>query len=372
MKVALLIEDSGFSGHTYSVIAAHLIPRLRRSGHEVVLFRSRRDPRHPSKSLLRGCVCYTLGRRSAFYHRPLAAFQMFWAFRKERVDVAHLHFHGMDFWGFFLLRLFVPVPYVLTFHSYPAGLVQRRGREFWILNFLMKKASRITVVSRFLEESLRNAYPEALAKVRVIPNGAGRAFQAGPQAPGPLPGRFVLSVGVLCFEKGLDLLLLAFHDLLRDTGEDLRLVLCGEGLQEIFQDLIRRLGLESRVLLWGSCPYEAVLSLMGTCLFYVSASRSESFGMAILEAMAAGRAVVAPRVGGVFEFVRHEENGLLFDPGDAAGLKASMERLLRDASLRDCLGAEASRTALGFDWSEISRAYEQVQAEALQESIGSK
>jgi glycosyltransferase involved in cell wall biosynthesis len=72
----------------------------------------------------------------------------------------------------------------------------------------------------------------------------------------------------------------------------------------------------------------------------------EGFGRTLLEGMACGRSVVGPRAGGVPEFVRHEENGLLYEMGDAEGLAEAVLTLLRKPEWREKLGAAGRRTAV--------------------------
>lgn len=76
-----------------------------------------------------------------------------------------------------------------------------------------------------------------------------------------------------------------------------------------------------------------------------ASTRPEGFGRTLLEAMACGRAVVGPNAGGVPEFVRHRENGLLYEMGNAETLGDALLTLLRDADLRKRLGAAARATA---------------------------
>jgi len=71
----------------------------------------------------------------------------------------------------------------------------------------------------------------------------------------------------------------------------------------------------------------------------------EGFGRTLLEAMACGRAVVGPNAGGIPEFVRHGENGLLYEMGDVNALADALISLLGDAALRERLGAGARETA---------------------------
>jgi glycosyltransferase involved in cell wall biosynthesis len=72
----------------------------------------------------------------------------------------------------------------------------------------------------------------------------------------------------------------------------------------------------------------------------------ESFGMALAEALALGRPVVATSVGGMPEVVRHNETGLIVPPGDAAALAEALHRLLKSPGLRDAFGARATVDAL--------------------------
>ncbi|MEZ4715890.1 MAG: glycosyltransferase family 4 protein [Caldilineaceae bacterium] len=83
----------------------------------------------------------------------------------------------------------------------------------------------------------------------------------------------------------------------------------------------------------------------------VNASLTEALGMPILEGMAAVVPVSAPRSGGIPELIRHEQTGLLFQPGDSAGLATPVVRLVNDAELRARMAADALRFAHGgFSW----------------------
>jgi glycosyltransferase involved in cell wall biosynthesis len=85
---------------------------------------------------------------------------------------------------------------------------------------------------------------------------------------------------------------------------------------------------------------------------YVHATRADTFPLAVLEAMACGRAVVASAVGGIPEQIRGDESGLLVAPGDSQTLAARLQLILSDATLRAMLGAQAAKRArryFGFD-----------------------
>ena len=177
----------------------------------------------------------------------------------------------------------------------------------------------------------------------------GAALPVGESAspPPPTPEPFVFCAARLAERKGLDILVMAFAAL----DPSLHLVLCGEdhsagGLQRF----IAGLGLQDRVHWLGQLPHDQVQALMRRCLFFVLPSRRESLGGAIIEAMQAGKAVVATRVGGVPELVQDGVEGLLVEAKDVSGLAAAMKRLYEDGELRQRLAAAALRASERFSW----------------------
>jgi glycosyltransferase involved in cell wall biosynthesis len=110
---------------------------------------------------------------------------------------------------------------------------------------------------------------------------------------------------------------------------------------------LRRLDLTGAVDLAGE--REDVAEILAASAVFVLSSRSEAFPMSVLEAMAAGLPVVAPRIGGLPELVVEGETGLLVRPGDPEELAAAISRLLDDPTLRERLGsAGRARVATHF------------------------
>jgi glycosyltransferase involved in cell wall biosynthesis len=79
-----------------------------------------------------------------------------------------------------------------------------------------------------------------------------------------------------------------------------------------------------------------------------------------LEGMAAGKPVVASRVGGLPEVVKDDHNGLLFEPGDGGMLARQLAKLAGDVELRSRLGAQARRDAAEFDWNLIGLRFREI------------
>src|SRR6185436_20792451 len=86
-------------------------------------------------------------------------------------------------------------------------------------------------------------------------------------------------------------------------------------------------------------------ALLAACDVFALPSLYEGSSLAVLEAMAARRAVVSSAIGGTEELIEDGRNGLLVEPGDVAGLRAALARLLEDAELRGELGRRSRERA---------------------------
>jgi glycosyltransferase involved in cell wall biosynthesis len=156
-----------------------------------------------------------------------------------------------------------------------------------------------------------------------------------PGAPAP-PGRGAVYVGRLSSEKGVALLVDAWRSL---PGAP-PLAIAGDG-PEAPRLRARAHGIPG-VRFLGEIPRERVPELLASAAFAVAPSLCyETFGLAVAEAMAAGRAVVASDAGALAELVEPGATGLLFRSGDAASLADACRRLLDDAGLTAAFGREA-------------------------------
>lgn len=204
-------------------------------------------------------------------------------------------------------------------------------------------AHRIVAVSAAVRQMLidQGADPE---RIRVIPGGIDMAQYA--ELPPPVPG-VVGALGRLEREKGFDLLLTAMAKL---RGEA-RLLLGGDGQErESLAQQIAELHLEDRVTQTGFVA--DVPAFLGQTGLFVLPSRTEGLGLVAVEAMAAGRPVVATRTGGIPEVVADGETGLLVPPGDPAALAKAIRRLLADperARAMGTAGRERARRLFGAE-----------------------
>jgi glycosyltransferase involved in cell wall biosynthesis len=153
----------------------------------------------------------------------------------------------------------------------------------------------------------------------------------------------VVNVGRHVPEKNQALLLDAVA-LLADRRPGLRAVLVGGGpLSAELRDRARQRGLEDRITLAGA--RSDVIDIVAAADVFALSSATEALPLAVLEAMALGRPVVATAVGGVGDAVQHEQTGLLVPPGAPRAFAAAVERLLDDKALSRRLGTHAREFA---------------------------
>ena len=231
-----------------------------------------------------------------------------------------------------------------------AGL--RRGRNFY-RRIAIGRSAALVVPSRTLERIALDVWQQPRTRVRLIPNGIDtRAFAVAPKRdalPRVVKRKGELWVGTLAGlrkVKDLPALVRAFAGL---PGE-WQLVIVGEGPErEKILEQAARAGVEHRVHLPGFVPNPA----RATALFDVFAlsSRSEQAPISVIEAMAAGLPVAAPRVGDVGAMVASDNGPWLCEPGDEAALGKALAELAADPALRKRIG-EANRAKARAEFDE--------------------
>lgn len=169
--------------------------------------------------------------------------------------------------------------------------------------------------------------------VRVLYNGVDTKGIS----PALEDGGYVLYLGRLAPEKGVETLLAAHTE----AQVDFRLVVAGTGPLE--GELHRRYPAAQYM---GHVAGAALAKVVrGASLIVIPSEWYENCPMSVLEAMAYGKPVVAADIGGIPELVAHEQTGLLFAPGDRAGLQEALVRLMGNADLRRVYGAAGRKKA---------------------------
>jgi len=232
------------------------------------------------------------------------------------------------------------VPVVLSIVSMP---MPRKWTpvplEEWWDRWVFRSASTVVVNAAAIARALHVLRGMSLEKCHVVHNG----LDDEPAVAANGAGNHPLTVGAVARWdrlKGGEYLVDAIA-LLSNPFPDIRLVLAGKGdANEELSARVRRHGLEGRVEMAGHYSGDVGKLLSGFDI-YAFPSLHEGFPYSILEAMRAGRAIVATAVGGIPEAIEDGKEGLLVSPGSAEELAAAMERLIRDEPLRQRLGAGA-------------------------------
>ncbi len=194
----------------------------------------------------------------------------------------------------------------------------------------------------------------------LIPNGVDlNRFAAAPPVPDDGPLR-VVCVGRLIERKGQHHLIEAVKRL-TDEGIDVKLDLVGTGdAQPTNEGQVAKLGLNERVRFFGYVPREQIAAHYAAAQVFVLPSYNEGMSVALLEAMAAGLAVLVTPTGGTPELVQPEVNGLIFNWADVAELAAHLRRLARDRALARRMGEASRRRASDFSWETAAQRYSDI------------
>ena len=171
----------------------------------------------------------------------------------------------------------------------------------------------------------------------------------------------LLTVARLVERKGHDTVLAALPAVLEETPE-LLYVIAGEGpMREELERGVREAGLEDSVLMLGEVEHRRLPALYAAAQVFVMPSRQvrgqlpEGFGLAFLEAAAAGTPSIATDFGGIPDAIADGETGLLVDPGDPEALAVAINRMLGDDALRRQMGDAARDRALAeFTWRRVA------------------
>jgi glycosyltransferase involved in cell wall biosynthesis len=323
---------------------------LARSGREVVVFTSgsRGSPREeqplPRLKVYRFRDVF-LPDPVNFGIIPFLAARLFWVLRRERPTHVLVYKHMFHTSLAVLALKAIGRKVVLVTDTFPGILWFSRSAMvnlvLWIhartLGLLVLRLSdRVVLLHRGL---LPAAAALGLRAVEAIPNGVDLEALRGVEAPtdlGKEVGEILVAyVGRLESVKGLDLLLEVAGEIgARRSGVSFLVV----GDVAAAGPLTRRYGNGPIRFLGYRTDVAGILSMSD---IFVLPSYAEGLPNALMEAMAAGCACVASRVGGVVELLGDDEAGLTVPPGDKGALCAALDRLIGDPALRSRLGARA-------------------------------
>jgi len=366
LRIAMMLESDGPGGAEMMVF--RLCDELRNRGHAVV-------PVHRANG--NGW----LGTRLRGAGMSAEAFHIRWALdprgvsglvqvcRDHKIDIVHSHEFTMAVYGAAAARI-ARLPQVITMHGgFKACKVLRRRIA---LRWAMRSANCTVMVSRATRGQFARELGVSETEFEVVPNGVsaktGDRSQVGAEF-GIRPGECVLlAVGTLEEHKGHHILLEALVQL-RAQGVNVpwKLIIAGgrggdkhESLLSYVRD--NDLGKAVHIV----TNRDDVPDLLALADVFVIPSLWEGLPMALLEAMVAGKAIVASATAGIPEAIVDGRDGLLAPPGDVSKLAVALKCVLTDPSRRAALGnAAAARGQKEFTVEVMADHYEDIYWRAL-------
>jgi glycosyltransferase involved in cell wall biosynthesis len=224
-------------------------------------------------------------------------------------------------------------------------------------HYALQRVSDVVAISPYVLEEYRG---RSSARFHRIDNPLPDYFFTIPNLEEE--GR-VLYAGTIDERKNV-LGLLRALSIVRSQNPDVQLRIAGRWTSEDYyqkvQDCVAAEGLESNTEFLGLQNSADMMREYAHCAVVVLASRQETAPMAVIEAMAAGKPVVATRVGGVPDLVEDRRSGFVVEPDDDEGLAQRLADLLMDKGLRREMGQRARQLAQRFQVQAIAAQYRQL------------
>jgi glycogen(starch) synthase len=283
------------------------------------------------------------------------------AMRADRPEILHVHCFGPNGTYAAAMARMSRLPWVLSAHGETfadaTGVFTDSALLRASLRHGLHHADAVTGCSALTLADLEDRFGLAAGRGEVVWNGIDLDEEESPLTD-RVPERYVAAVGRMVDTKGFDLLLRAFA--MADVP-GVHLVLGGDGpALPGLRTLAAELGVADRTVFLGRLARPEVGGLMRGAQAVAVPSRTEPFGITVLEGWRSGAAVIATTRGGPAEFVADGVDGLLVDPFDLAALAAVLRRTLTDEELRGRVGAAGHSRVQAFTWDRATAHYENV------------
>ena len=345
IHIARLEENFSRMGHEVTIIAPSSKPRETRQNGDVIVL-GRPVPIHASGSIVRVPVS------------PLLLFsnRISDVLKREKFDVIHIHEPLLPVLATSVLHYTSQELVVGTFHAYRNN---SWGYPFWkpiILNRWFNKLDGKIAVSNSAMKFVNRYFP---GDYTIIPNGIDLQHFSNHTTP---LEQFcddklnILFVGRMEKRKGFKYLLGAYEQVKREFPQ-CRLIVVGpqDRSWQKYRKLAAARNLQD-VVFAGFVPYEELPRYYRSAdIFCSPATGKESFGLVLLEAMVAGKPIVASNIAGYADVVSHNVDGLLVKPQDEKALADGLLQLLQDKPLREKMGAMGERKAQDYSWESVAQ-----------------
>ena len=341
------------------------------SHYEFILFTARMSRAFPARERLGVIEVRRLGFGFKIdkYFLPLFGFWAAWRETKIPAVLWGMMASFGSIGAYFFKRNNPAIPFLLTLQEGDPEQYLLRGRwglMGWWLRRLARRADRIQTISFYLKRLAVKA-GASFNGIDVVPNGVdlslfGREY---PDARKELYDRFhipsdakiAITASRLVHKNGVDMIIRAME---RVPNE--HLIVAGTGPEEaLLRKLARDLGVEARVHFALDLTHPELARYYSVAYVFVRPSRSEGLGSAFLEAMAAGLPVIATNVGGIPDFLTHNETGVFVKVDDPLDIAYQLKHIFYDAPFREKIGQNARALALStYSWDRVADRINQI------------
>jgi len=278
-------------------------------------------------------------------------FKLYQFFKSHKIDIVHTHLLEADTFGRFA-AIWAKVPIIITTtHSVDSWkLNNRRFRtkfRLFLNRIADKHSNAIITVSDYIKNYLIEHEKTDPKKIHVIKNGIEIQKNKKPSIDKHKQETIVLGcVGRLFEEKGFGYLLRAFKKA-QNQHPNLKLLIAGDGpLRAELEKLAYELGVSSDTEFMG--VLDDIPTFLNKLDIFVLSSIQEGIPLGLLEAMAAGKPIVATKVGGIPEVVDNGSDGILVAAANVAELNEAIVSLIQDERKRKEMGRNARRKVVDF------------------------
>jgi len=354
VKILLVVPwDQEFGG--VASIVGNLASYLQGQGHEVFFFHPSRGAVFLRKRRTRwGFPGFELrlGLPYGIHHPilqflgffvllPFTLYQLLRLIQRHGIQVVNIHYTTDWFFYFAVCRRMLRIILVTSVHGadiFPDG--RPRIKYSRAMRFLLNSSDIVVAPSMGYQREFLEVVPECVGKMTIIGHSVNVAELYGYSQSGDrkVQRPYILCIAMHNKKKGLDVLLRTFS-ILQDALPTFKLVLVGDGpLRNELEELADSLKIRKRVEFLGEQGRAQVAKLLHGCEIFVLPSRSEPFGIVIIEAWACKKAVIATKVGGIVDIIENQKTGILVEPDNPGALANAIVSLVRDQDLRRVMG----------------------------------
>ncbi len=347
---------------------------LQKKGHEVEIFTHAVDYNKCFPELLKKITINKIPppvpKFPSHYHKILCMVNIGKKIQNE-FDLINNHNFPTE-WAAFIAKKRLDIPVVWMCNEPPfwffhpelrRGISKLQWPLFEIIDKMaVKSIDEIVVLSHMAEKLVRKSYsrPSTIVRsgvdIEPFQKMSGKNFRKEKD----LEGNFILlQVGTLSYYRRAQDSIMALSCLSKKY-DNLKLLLLGKGSNEALKNLCRRLGVEDKVLFFGSIQDEELPEIYAACDVFIFPALL-TWGIAVTEAMAAGKPVIVSKKSGASEIIEDNVNGFVIDHAKPMEIAVRIERLINDPELKKKIGINAHNfIKYNLSWANYAKDMEKI------------